>query len=973
MKQLSLVLILLLILSSAMAQNKPSGSIQGKVVDSTNNQPLTGATVTIMTLDDSTTVGFAIADKLGGFEIKNIPGGTFIFGITFTGYSEVIRHLSITASKPELRLDTIKMKPDTSMLASVIVTVPPITIKKDTVEFRASAFKTKPNATLEDLLKKLPGMEVDKDGNITSQGEDIPKIYVDGKEFFGTDPKIATKNLTAEMIEAVQVFDDMSDQAKFTRIDDGSRQRTINIKLKKDRRKGVFGRATVGAGTEDLYAGSLSANMFNNQQRMSVVASANNINRLGFTANDLIGNMGGMGGFSGGGFSGGGGGGGRGGGGGGRGGGGGGGNRAFNSGGNAGNGNTRSWSVGANYQDEWSPKLLFAGSYFISGNNNESRSNSYRQNFFANDSTSQVNSESYTKNNSTNHRMQFRLEYLIDSMNSLLITPNFNLQQSESVSTDSSITQALSPKFNYKAISRSSLRNNERDGGSFSNNLLFRHRFRQPGRTFTIGWNTSLNDSEGEGYNQSPYFFLSPDGDTSNFINQRQRNKQLTHNFNNTISTSITEMIDSNKILEFNYAYTINKSTSDRDVFNYRDESQQYDSVVKNQTNYFENLNIFHRAGTNFRVRQEKYDWQIGGSVQFSSLENMSHRAIFDKDSTMRQRFADFFPNASFNYNIGTQKSIRFNYRGQTRAPSITQLQDVRDESNILNIREGNPNLKQEFTNNLRLSYNTFNMTNFLTLNMDLTGNMVSNKIVNSSDTLGKGVQLSRPENLNGAWDLAFSGTIGIPMIKVTTGRRSPMNLNLSTTVRYARDVNKLNKQVNYTNTRTIGQRFRFDYNIPDKLDVAARANFNYNDARYSLRSDTSNRYFNHSYALEFNYVLFNRLMLDTDFDYFINTGRSAGYNQSMPLWNASLSWLLFPKKNGELKFMVVDILNQNRNINRNIGETYIEDTHTEALQRFYMVSFMYSLNRFGGRPGGGGSRGGGGGGMMRGGGGGRF
>ena len=956
MKQLFLTLFLLFSACFLFAQTKPVGSIKGKVFDAKIKQALPDATITIAGREDSVAVGFAVADKTGSFEIKNVPAGSFILGISFTGYREFIKNIDITAAKPTIDLDTVMLQLDTSMLASVIVSVPPITIKKDTVEFRAGAFKTKPNATVEDLLKKLPGMEVDKDGNVASQGENITKIYVDGKEFFGNDPKLVTKNLTADMVESVQVFDDMSDQAKFTRIDDGSRQRTINIKTKKDRRKGIFGRANAGFGSSDLYESRLSLNSFNNDLRLSVIGGANNINRVGFTATDMISNMGGMGGFSGGGF---------GGGGGGRGG----GRRGGGGGGNAGPGNTRSWSAGVNYRDDWGPKMDFTGSYFISGNNTTNRSQSYRQNFYAGDSVALVNEDSYRKNSSVNHRFGFRWEYEIDSMNSILITPSISVQQSESMSIDSSTTQATSPKFNYNAIRRISERANERDGWNLNNNILFRHRFRKPGRTFTIGWSTGINDSDGEGYNKSPYYFIDPNGDTTRTINQRQRNDQLTWSFNNTISTSITEMIDSNKIVELNYAYTTNKSTSDRDTYEYRPQSNDYDSVNKNQTNYFENLFTSSRIGANFRLKETKYDFQVGGAIQVASLGNMSHRASIGKDSMMKQRYTNFFPNASFNYNLGTRKSIRFNYRGSTRAPNISQLQDFRDESNRLNIREGNPNLKQEFTNNVTFTYNTFNMTNFMFLNLDVSANTVSNKIVNSTEVLTGGVQLTKPTNVNGAYGVAFSGTIGIPLKKVTTGRRSPMNLNLTTSLRYNRDVNLLNTELNYSHTKTVGQRIRFDYNIPDKLDIGARANFNYNDATYTLRQSTSNTYFNHNYSLELNYIFFKNFMLDTDFDYFVNTGRSDGFNQSVPLWNASFSYILFKKRNGEIKFTVVDILNQNKNIDRFIGDTYIEDTYTETLRRFYMVSFMYSLNRFGGR---GQNRGGGGGmQMQRGGGGG--
>jgi uncharacterized membrane protein YgcG len=951
MKLFTLALLFLLAGHCLFAQQKVTGSIKGKVVDVLNNLPLPDATITMMSKADSSNIGFAVADKTGAFEIKNIPAGTYLVGISFTGYAAFERAIDITAAKPVIDLDTIKLHTDTTLMTSVIVTAPPITIKKDTVEFRASAFKTKPNATVEDLLKKLPGVEVDKDGNVTSQGENIPKIYVDGKEFFGNDPKLATKNLTAEMVESIQVFDDMSDQAKFTKIDDGSRQRTINIKLKKDRRKGLFGRTTVGGGSSERYTGNLSLNMFNEDQRISIVGGANNINRLGFSANDVISNMGGMGGISGGG--------GRGGGGGGRGGGGG-GNRG--GGGSAGNGNTKSWNAGVNFRDNWGKKMEFNANYFVSNTSTLNRSKSLRQNLFANDSTSLSDEQSYQKNDNLNHRFGFRWEYEIDSMNSILLTPYINIQQSSSESFDSILTIASTPKYNYKAIEGTSTRTNQRDGVSFNNNLLFRHRFKKLGRTFTIGWTTAVNDSEGDGYNTSPYNYYRSDSTLNYTRNQRQHNEQITSSFNNTISSSLTEMLGEGKILELNYAYTVNESTSDRKVFDYAQSSGDYDSVNKNQTNYFENTFLSSRLGTNFRVKKLKYDFQLGGAVQFATLKNLSHRAMTGKDSTMSQRYTNFFPNASFNYNLGTRKSIRFGYRGSTRAPSISQLQDVVDQSNQLVYRTGNPNLKQEFTNNFNFSYNTFNVANFLFFNMNLNASVISNRIVNSQDKVSSTVQLIRPVNLNGAWNMSFSGTVGIPLVKVTTGRRSPMNLNLTSSVRYNRDVSQQYGVIGYNKTTGLGQRVRFDYNIPDKLDIGASANFNYNDAQYGFQENSNNRYFNHNYSLDATYTFLKRFMVSSDFDYYVNTGRADGFNQPIPLWNASIAWVLFKKRNGELRFSVVDIMNQNKNIDRTINEYYIEDTFTETLRRYFLVTFMYNLNRFGSRANGGQNRNNGGG-----------
>src|SRR6266498_4239556 len=293
-KALPLLIGLIGLTGFAIAQNI-SGSVKGKLVDTAAKQALSEATVSVISTIDSSLVSYTLSNKQGSFEIKDLDAGDYRIVISFQGYQTFNKKFAITAAKKLADLGEIKMEKEYKALGEVIITDDaPIKIKNDTVEFKSDAFKTKPNATVEDLLKKVPGMQVDKDGNVKTQGEQVQKVYVDGKEFFGTDPKLATKNLTADMVESVQVFDDMSDQAKFTKIDDGSRQKAINIKLKKDKKKGYFGRALAAYGDQGRYEGNMSINKFNGDEQLSLLMNANNINKQGFSFSDIVTAMGGF-------------------------------------------------------------------------------------------------------------------------------------------------------------------------------------------------------------------------------------------------------------------------------------------------------------------------------------------------------------------------------------------------------------------------------------------------------------------------------------------------------------------------------------------------------------------------------------------------------------------------------------------------------------------------------------------------------
>jgi hypothetical protein len=901
------------------------GFVKGKLTDTAARQPLAGATVAILLGSDSSLASFTLSDKKGEFEIKNLAAGKYLLVVSFTGYEVFNKPFSLTTAMPGALFGEINMQREYKTLTGVVVSdISPVKIHGDTISFKANAFNTRPDATVEDLLKKLPGIQVQKDGTIKALGETVMKVYVDGKEFFGNDPKIATKNLTAAMVDQIQVFEDMSEQARFTKIDDGNRSKAINIKLKKDKKKGDFGRIGAGAGTDARYEGSLSYNHFRGNRRISLVGSANNTNKLSYTFSDYSSAQGGMSQFSSGGSG-------------------------F---GNAGMANASAStpggistprSAGINYNDQWGPKIDFRSSYFYADNENLLRQNKFRRNTFPGDSSSEISSAGDLQNRNKNHRVNGRWEFLVDSANSILYTANLSIQQNTVSASDTSFTLSKASA-NFLAATARSEKNDSRDGMNYSGELLYRRKFNRPGRTFTFGWRHSKSDNKTDSRNRSPVTTFYSDGSMAAFINLHQQSLQTAEADGNTFSASYTEPIGQNKLVEINYAYSGAENISDKKTYDFNPGTGKYDIMNLQLTNSFQYDNNSSRMGFNFRQQQKKYNYQLGMAVQFSRLDNRNIIAATGKDSTINQRFTNLFPSANFNYAFTRSKNIRILYRGRTNAPGASQLQDVPDVSNPLQIKTGNPELKQEFINNINISYNSFALQfqRFFSANINFT--ITGNKIVNSIDSAGTAVVVYKPENLSGSFNGSSMISLGFPVKKI-----KGLNVNLNNMSYFSRDASLVYRKKTFTTILQVNQAVGISYGR-DEFDIAVSGGAVYTRVSYDLQQNNDTRYLNQAWSADFSYRFRHRFFFLTDLDYFISTGRTEGYNQNILLWNVAFAKKFLKNNAGEIKFTVYDILKQNNGLNRIIGENYYEDIRANVVPRFFLLSINFNINRIGGK-----------------------
>ena len=902
-------------------------SITGRVADFKDTSALIGVSVILkIGSDTSEKTGLgAVTDANGKFQIDGVSEGSYLVHLEYIGYKSVNRLLNV--SDKDVFVGIIAMKSASNDLKGVTITGKQVRAEQtgDTTSFHADAFKVNPDATTEDLITKMPGVTSDNTG-VKVHGEAVQQVYVDGKPFFGTDPTLSVRNLPAEVVDQVQVYDQLSDQALFTGFDDGNSQKTMNIVTKKDKRKGEFGKVFGGYGTDGKYNIGGSFNSFEGDRRISIIESSNNINAQNFSSQDILGVSGGSS------------------------------RNNFLTGQQP--GITTTHSAGINYSDQWGPKIKVTASYFLNYTNNKTTTDKIRNYTFPTESGAVDSSQQsvYKENDISqsknfNHRFNFRFEYTIDSSNSLVITPAASLQQNYS------ITGQVDSSFNSYGLLLSNATNNSisnNSGYNFNNNIVFRHKLHKKGRTISINLGTTLNAQSGDG----TYNTISASVDTNLvYPTNPVHLNQIYNSYNNTTSVSsniaYTEPLGKTSQLLFNYnpAVTYSKATTITDTLNNSTGQTQFDSVLSNKylSTYFT-----QKGGLSYRFASKKVNFMIGANAQYATLDGTQ---TFPAGLNITRYFFDVLPIALFNYKFANGKNLRIFYRSNITPPGITQLQNVVNVNNPLQLSMGNPNLRQDYEQTLTLRYGLTRKKSAHNFFIFATANYINNYIGTATYTtlradsavgpgndilLKKGAQLSAPVNLNYYSSNKIYLTYGIPFDIIKS------NLNLTGGLNYTHTPGEVNYAADYSNDWVPSAGVVVSSNVSQNLDFTLSYTGNYNFVKNSLQGMANNNYYNHTASFKINWIFFKGFVINSNISnaYYTTLSSSSG-NIDYYLWTSYIGYKFLKHRALEARITVFDILNQNKSVSRIVGANYVENDVTNILQRYAMLQLTYTLRNF--------------------------
>ncbi|MCX2475460.1 outer membrane beta-barrel family protein [Pedobacter sp. MC2016-05] len=925
MKRLLLLLCgFVLINFSANAQGLHS--VKGRTIDTASTTLLAGSTIAILNSKDSTLVKFTRSAENGSFELNGIKNGKFILLVSYPKYADFVDHFTLDSTTQVKDYGKINLTGMAKILADVIIkgNRNAIKIKGDTTEFDPKAFNIEPNSKVEDLIKQFPGIQVDKDGKITAQGKTVQKVLVDGEEFFGDDPTLVTKNLRADMVESVQLYDKASDQASFTGIDDGEKTKTLNVKLKEDKKNGYFGKVQGGYGTDDFYNGQFMFNKFWGKKKFSAygILGNNGTVGLGWDDRDKYGGSSGMTMTDDGGMY-------------------------FSSGGSDdfdsydgqynGQGIPVARTGGLHFDSKWNKdKESLNTNYKIGSIRVKGDRNTISQNNLSSGVINNV-SDQYTDNDMFRQKLDATYEVKLDSTLTLKVNVDGTLKQSNTFNDyNTSSTDGNNDLLN---TTKRTLKNKV-DEQMFNINGLLTKRFQKKGRTLSLNLNQSITKSNSDGYLNSENSFYEITGRRDSLINQYKVNDITNSAFKSNLA--YTEPLSKTMTVIVNYGLSLMNGKSDRKSFN-QSASGNYDILDTEFSNDYQLDQIINQGGAIFNYKKGKTIINFGS--KFSGV-NFKQTDLYN-NKTYDRNFVNYMPQASYQYRFSQQKSFRISYNGNTNQPSLDQIQPVRVNTDPLNISLGNPDLRPSFRSNINANYNSYkvltNQSIWLSGSYSFTANPIVSDVTTDALT---GRSSYRSVNITDKMSKSFS--VYAQSSRKISGIDLNAGINLSTNGNSS--YNYINKELNNTKNYTYNLGIDLNKYVEKKYNFYINVGPTYNVSRASIGNFGNSDGWGWNGYSSGSVQLPGKFSLSTDAQYEFR-GKTQTFNETFSrfLWNASLTKKFLKSENLKLMMSVNDILNQNVGFDRTAYNGNITQSSYTTIMRYFMFSVIWDFNKMGG------------------------
>jgi hypothetical protein len=862
------------------------GTISGKIFSLPNNLPVAQANIKLFK-NDSLLMIAKISDSTGSFLIEKISAGSYKLQVDALSYST--QNKSVHISPNEVLHDTILLEPSFENLQSVVVTAkkPAVIVKTDTTEFFASSFRTTENATVEDVLKKMPDIEVSKNGAIKVQGEVVTQIYVDGKPFFGNDLKAVTQNFSDYIIYKIQIFYKKSDQAVATKVDDGSYERIINITLKKANKKGVFGKDYVSYGTRHHYEAKATANFFNYDKKFSMIAGANNTGRNDAGSNAAINTY----------------------------------------------GTTENNQAKISYANKIGSNFDFSTWAGYDKNKTVVQQEIERQNIFL-DSTTNYFENSSNSNRNRNLYGGLYFEYKPDTLSFFRFNESINLRNN----SFSSLSQFNTAAFNnYKINEGHNGNSNSSKSPSLNGQISYNRRLSATGRNLFVSFSNNINNNNIVVYNNSNNYFYPID---SIFYTSLLKQFQYSDNKNTNIGTAIsyTEPLAYNQSLNISYAYNFDNNTMPKEVYDYNEQSEVYNVLVDSLSYNFINSTSSNTLSVNYNYNARK----IGFGTGIRWKQSLTQSFASGKENVYEQGFRGFLPNMSF-YSIGKGRRLSVYYNSFIQTPQPYQLQPVIDNTDPLYLKLGNPDLKYAVIHMLRYNFKNYNARKERGINSNANFYLISNNITNSiryDNITGK--QVSQPINGSGA----YSWNAWLSYFEPLHLLNDKIKWNMGFNTGGSKINSRFNSEGNINRNGFLKIIFGLTYDTPEWLDIRTNFSLIKQSNKYSLQLDLDNRSYYLTVSPDITLNPGKNTEINIDYDFRKATDRSTSYHTSTNMLNLHVNEYFDSKRNTWITLSAFNVFDQHDASSQVYGDNFIQTLQTNSVSRYLLLTVNFRFNK---------------------------